>query len=133
QEASDSTLWVGGDFTHARLPNTNNRWTGAFVRFAARDVAPPATPAGLTVGNTGSADTLTWQPVPGASTYEVLRADRVIAVTSGSTAQFSDGGAGSRYFVRAVDAAGNRSATTAVVIAPEPDEEPEQPVDVLTA
>src|SRR5690606_10989674 len=90
---------------------------------------PPATPKDLVAIGGEDADSLTWSSVSGAARYEVFREDRVVASTTGTSVQVPSAGDGARYFVRAVDAAGNRSATTGVAIA----EVPEQPVDVITA
>ena len=49
------------------------------------------------------------------ATYEVIRNDRVVAVTTGSTATVPDSAGGDRFFVRASDGNGNRSASTSVV------------------
>ncbi len=120
QEASDGALWVGGDYTHARKPNTQNQWTGAFVRFAAADAEAPAAPGGLSATSSGDVDQLSWDAVSGAS-YEVLREDRVVASTTGTSMQLPALDGDTRYFVRAVDQASNRSATTPVAVAEEVD------------
>ncbi|MEO2098387.1 MAG: fibrinogen-like YCDxxxxGGGW domain-containing protein, partial [Brachybacterium sp.] len=131
EEASDGSLWVGGDYTYARTPNTLNQWTGAFVRFAATDAEAPATPQNLTASNAGATDVLSWSPVSGAS-YEILREDRVVATTTGTSFELPSIGAGTRYFVRAVDAASNRSATTPMSISEET-EPGEQSSTVITS
>ncbi len=133
-EGADGTLWVGGDFTHARAITTQNLWTGGFARFAARDVQPPATPDGLTVTADGTSDTVAWDPVGGGGTvsYQVLRTDRVVATTSQTQVELPPAPAGTRYFVRAADQAGNVSATTAAAWldeAPEPEPEPVRVLD----
>ncbi len=107
------TLWLGGDFTYARQANTQNQWTGGLVRFRLRDVDPPPTPQGVAVTATGDTDELGWSPVSESGvTYEVLRADRVVATTSSTSVTLPAAPLGSSYFVRTVDAAGNRSATS---------------------
>ncbi|HLQ81633.1 MAG TPA: fibrinogen-like YCDxxxxGGGW domain-containing protein [Brachybacterium sp.] len=115
QEASDGSLWVGGDYTYARGKNTQNQWTGAFVRFAPTDATAPAVPQDLTASSSEGTVQLNWQGVDDA-TYEVLREDRVVATTASvslSLPALEDPG---RYFVRAVDAAENRSATSPVAV-----------------
>lgn len=128
EQGTDGTLWLGGDITHVRQADATNRWTGAFARFSPRDATAPATPGQLTASHAAGTDTLTWNAVEGAS-YEVLRNDRTIATTVQTNYSVPAAAPGTRYFVRAIDAAGNRSATTAVVtptvLA--------QPVDVLAA
>ncbi|WP_262002152.1 delta-60 repeat domain-containing protein [Microbacterium sp. Mcb102] len=128
EQASNGSLWLGGDLTHVRQADATNRWTGAFARFAPRDAVAPTTPTGLTAARADGTDTLTWDAVDGAS-YEVLRNDRTIATTTDTRYSLPAAGQGTRYFVRSIDAAGNRSASTPVitpaVLA--------QPVDVLTA
>lgn len=119
EEASDGSLWVGGDYTYARLPNTQNRWTGAFVRFAPTDTTAPSTPRGLTASSASGVDQLSWEEVTG-STYEVLRNDRVVATTTAATTQLP-ATSGAQYFVRSVDRAGNRSATSHAVVPEEVD------------
>ena len=47
--------------------------------------------------------------------YEVLEGTRVVAVTTATTVSLPLPGAARRYAVRAVDAAGNRSASTPAV------------------
>jgi len=68
------------------------------------------TTKGIALSWTASTDTV------GTPKYEVLRNDRVIAGAYGTTS-YTDpyGSSEDRYFVRAVDAAGNRSASTPVL------------------
>ena len=130
EEASDGSLWVGGDYTYARLPNTQNYWTGAFVRFAPTDASAPSTPQDLMVSSAAGIDRLSWDGVPDG-TYEVLREDRVVATTPATSLQLP-AVSGARYFVRAVDHAGNRSATSRAVT-PEVVDPGTLPVEVIPA
>ncbi|MDN5655581.1 MAG: hypothetical protein L0G46_10930, partial [Kocuria sp.] len=130
EEASDGSLWVGGDYTYARLPNTQNYWTGAFVRFAPTDASAPSTPQSLTASSAAGVHHLSWDGVPDG-TYEVLREDRVVATTSATSLQLS-AISGARYFVRAVDQAGNHSATSHAVT-PEEVDPGTLPVEVVSA
>lgn len=119
---TDSTgvTWIGGDFTHARHDLISNQWTGSFVRFAARDDVAPSAPTDLAVHTTARSDVLRWAPSTddrdGTLTYQVIQGSRVVATTTGTTAEVPVAGAGTRYVVRAVDPAGNLSASTPVVV-----------------
>src|SRR5699024_8541198 len=62
---------------YARGKNTQNQWTGAFVRFAPTDATAPAVPQDLTASSSEGTVQLNWQGVDDA-TYEVLREDRVV-------------------------------------------------------
>ncbi len=102
---SRQCLWAGGDIVHGA---TTADWLGGFARFCPGDITPPTTPGALTIGG-GKL----WWPRShdngGAPSYEVLRNDRVVAVTASNRIVPPGHGV---YFVRAIDAAGNRSATT---------------------
>lgn len=117
--AEDGALWAGGDFTGSRTNLSTAQWNGGFVRYPAQDREAPGVPDKVTF-NQSTAKTvgLTWAEASDAASYEVLRDDRVVATTSSPRAIVPRGG-DDRYFVRAVDEAGNRSATTRVAIAPE--------------
>lgn len=122
---SNGVLWVGGDFDRSVRAGGAAQWSGGFVRFAPTDTSAPTTPGAITATPvSGGTQTLTWAASTDANgvTYEVLRGDRVIASTSTAsyTAPVTD--EPTNYFVRARDAAGNRSATTpAFTVAPVPD------------
>ncbi|HEY1740424.1 MAG TPA: fibrinogen-like YCDxxxxGGGW domain-containing protein [Acidimicrobiia bacterium] len=104
-------VWAAGDIVRGAVHNGAYDWLGGFARFCSRDTSAPTAPKNVKAAGT----TLSW----GASTdnsgaapqYEVIRNDRVITTTT--TTNFVVPGPG-RYFVRAVDAAGNRSASTLV-------------------
>ncbi len=122
---SRDVLWVGGDFTAALRPGDANQTVSGFVRFPERDDSAPTTPGSASITTVAGTLTASWTPSTddgGAVTYEVLRDDRVIAVTSSTSVELPDGPEGARYFVRAVDTAGNRSASTARLSAPAPED-----------
>jgi hypothetical protein len=111
------TVWAGGDLTGARTSRTRTQWAGGFVRFPTVDATAPTTPTGLRGTTQNGNTTLTWQPATdnsGSVSYEVLRDDRPIATTTERTFTVA-AAANARYFVRAVDAGGNRSASTPVL------------------
>ncbi|VXB66189.1 fibrinogen-like YCDxxxxGGGW domain-containing protein [Aeromicrobium sp. 9AM] len=119
QVATDGTLWAGGTFTSAVKENGSNGWVGGFVRFAPRPHTAPATPANLTVANANGSATVSWSASSTSGvTYEVLRNDRVVATSTTTSATVPGVSGGDRFFVRAVDSWGNRSASTPVTTAP---------------
>lgn len=131
--ADDGALWVGGDFIGSRTSPTKYQWNGGWVRYPTSDTAAPQAPADLrTAVSEPESVTLAWSAVDEDVTYEVLRDDRVVATTASATAQVPRGGE-NRFFVRAVDAAGNRSASTPVHLPPAPGEiDPSSPVLIET-
>ncbi|MDC4233605.1 galactose oxidase [Actinomyces sp. B33] len=115
---SNGSLWAGGDFNRSFTSLTSNQWSGGFVRFPARDQSAPEAPSLVrSTASDAASITLAWNGVPDAAGYEILRDDRPVAVSKTTTAQVPRGGE-NRYFVRAVDAAGNRSASSPVYSAP---------------
>ena len=110
-------LWFGGDFSGGSVVNGSRQFLQGFGTFCPLEQSPPPTPQNVVVGQSVGGMRLTWNPVvddrPGAVRYEVLRNDRVVSPQV-SSATFYDptGSATDRYVVRAVDAAGNRSATS---------------------
>ncbi|MDO4244209.1 MAG: fibrinogen-like YCDxxxxGGGW domain-containing protein [Actinomyces sp.] len=131
--ADDGALWVGGDFTGSRTSQTRSQWNGGWVRYPAQDRQAPGTPQDLrTTLSEEAAVTLAWTGVQDAVSYEVLRDDRVVATSTTAGAQVPRGGE-DRFFVRAVDAAGNRSASTPVHVPPAPGQtDPSSPVLIDT-
>jgi hypothetical protein len=118
----DSTgkLWTGGDYSGSTKVGFVSQWSGGFVRFPLNDHASPTTPSGLSVSAGTSGDAVSWSGSTdnsGSVSYQVLRNDRVVAVTSGTGVTLPSAPAGTKYFVRAADAAGNWSASTAAVTA----------------
>lgn len=115
---TNGNLWVGGDFTLSHIDTTRTQWNGGFARYDKRDNVAPETPTHLrTSAATTSTVTLDWEGVSDAVSYEVLRDDRAIGSTESTSIEVPRGGE-NRFFVRAVDAAGNRSATTPVYVPP---------------
>ncbi len=120
---STGTLWTGGDYKSSTRANEVNQWSGGFVRFAPRDSQSPSIPTQLT-GTPLSQDseTLSWgasSDNKGSAQYEVIRDRQVIGTTASLQFEVPREATPVRYFVRAVDTAGNRSASTPVhVVAP---------------
>lgn len=119
---STGTLWAGGDMVSAVRPNGTTQWVGGFVRFAPRDTTVPTRPGNLSSTPISSSTTrLTWtgsSDVGETPRYQVLRNDRVVATTTTTLFDVPTPAAPTRYFVRAVDSTGNRSATTPVHVVP---------------
>ncbi len=130
---SEGVLWVGGDISKT-LGTSGTQDTVGFARYAPRDITPAAAPSNLQVATADGKDQLSWTSgTKGATDYQVLRNDRVIAtVTGGKTTYEVDHQDGARYFVRSVDNAGNYSETTPVATAPAAPEETPAPVDEPT-
>ena len=111
---------MGGDFTLSHTDATRTQWNGGFARYDNRDNVAPEAPSLLrSSASNDSTVTLAWEGVADAVSYEILRDDRPIATSETTSVEVPRGGE-DRYFVRAVDAEGNRSATTAVYTAPAP-------------
>ncbi|MDH2443056.1 fibrinogen-like YCDxxxxGGGW domain-containing protein [Amnibacterium sp. CER49] len=127
---TDSTgvTWMGGDFTAARMGSTTKSWVGGFARFAPNDSTAPTSPTNLKVAAAATGVSASWTGSTdsgGRVAYEVLRDDRVIATTTATSITLPTGPDGAKYFVRAVDPSGNRSASTpaaqvALVVAGQP-------------
>lgn len=111
--AEDGTVWAGGDVTTGRT-TAGSQWLGGFGRWAPRDTTAPGSPSNLRA-TTQDAESvrLAWNPASGASRYQVLRDDRVVGTTGGTALTVPKGGE-NRFFVRAVDSAGNVSTSTPV-------------------
>ena len=117
---STGTTWMGGDFTAVRTGSTGKSWAGGYARFAPVDSTAPTAPTGLQVAATATGVRASWTAAgdaSGAVTYQVMREDRVVATTTATSAELPAAPAGVRYFVRAADAAGNLSASTAAATA----------------
>jgi hypothetical protein len=118
--AADGTLWSGGDYVSVVNRDGTNQWAGGFVRFAMRPHTPPAPPSGVTVSLSNGKAYVSWSASPTADvSYEILRNDRVVGVTSTGSVSTAIAGSttGDRWFVRATDGRGNRSASTPVATA----------------
>lgn len=113
-------MWTGGDMNRGSWTPSGFQWAGGFVKQCAGDSSAPTKPTGLTASSvtggvklafTGSTDN------SNSPKYEILRDDRVIGTTWGWS--FTDLISGShKYWVRAVDPSGNRSASTPAVTSP---------------
>jgi hypothetical protein len=111
---SRGVLWAGGDLVSSSTSAGASQWSGGHARFAPVDATAPATPAGFTVSSSAGTDNISWSASAGSpASYHVLRNDRVVATTTATSMSLPAMG-GARYAVRAADAAGNYSATTAV-------------------
>src|SRR3954471_12400927 len=118
---SNECMWAGGDLV--RQGASANPYYGGFERFCQRDAQAPSVPnAKATVS--GNDVALSWPASTDNATtpiqYEILKDDptfgtTVVASTFERTYTQSNVVGNARYFVRAVDANGNRSATTAVL------------------
>jgi hypothetical protein len=112
-------LWIGGDFIGGSVINGRRNYAAGFMRNCPVDSVAPATPTAGRVVATRKTRRVTWAPVRddrgGPVVYEVLRHDRVVARTTSTAWTDTDMRSKARYFVRAVDQAGNRSATTRVL------------------
>lgn len=121
QVDSNGTLWVGGDIVTAATKTAVNKWAGGMARFAQTDATAPSQPGNISQSqDTATTVKLSWGAATdnsGSVSYQILRNDRVIATTTGRSLTVPKGGE-NRYFVRAVDAAGNLSTSTPVSTAP---------------
>ena len=126
---TNGDTWFGGDFTRGRLPNGTSTWAGGFVRFAERDIAAPTTPGAMSVvSNTPTGARLSWGASTGqAARYELIRGNRVVATSGSTSIDVPPITEPTRFFVRAIDAAGNRSASTSVLVAQPPGAGPAAP------
>ena len=126
---SNSCMWAGGDITTV-AGVTSPTYYGGFTKFCGRDTQAPSTPTNVQTSVAGNDVTLTWtQSTDNATTpiqYEILKDDPTFGtIVVGTTYDrtFTDPGVtgAGRYFVRALDATGNRSATTSVIsLTPQP-------------
>ena len=121
QMDSRGTLWVGGDIESVTTKSKAGKWAGGFARYDASDSTAPPTPSNFRVTAQGT-DTvdLAWNLVAdagGGVRYEVLRDDRTVAFTTGNVNTLTvPKGGNNRFFLRAIDKAGNYSATTSVLV-----------------
>ncbi|GAB3245056.1 fibrinogen-like YCDxxxxGGGW domain-containing protein [Kineosporia babensis] len=116
---SNGVLWAGGDFVSGRNTNGTRVWTGAFMRFAPIDSTAPGAPADFTSRVVTNGLRLTWSPATDSSgravRYELIADDRVITTLNAATVLLDPPTETTRYFVRTIDRAGNRSASTPVL------------------
>ena len=114
--AHDGTLWAGGSFTSAVKENGANQWVGGFARFGVRPHTAPGAPSSPSVSLVNGKATVKWTAGSTSGvTHEVIRNDRVVATTTGTSATVNDSTTDDRFFVRASDGQGNRSASTSSV------------------
>jgi hypothetical protein len=110
-------MWLGGDLKAGRELGSN-RWLSGFSKHCPRDGVAPPRPLVSTSRPSPGTLRLSWPSVnddrAGSVSYEILEDDRVIATTASTTTTVGVD-ASTRLFVRAVDAAGNRSSTTSVI------------------
>jgi len=117
---STNVLWVGGDLQTVATSTKQSAFAGGFARFALNDSTAPTVPTSLAATATSATTvTLSWKKstdAGGGTHYEVLRDDRTVAFTSDNTTTLTVPlGGSNRFFVRAIDNAGNWSATTPVL------------------
>ncbi|MGA8210768.1 MAG: fibrinogen-like YCDxxxxGGGW domain-containing protein [Nocardioidaceae bacterium] len=113
-------VWAGGDVASVRT-TSGNRFSGGFARFPMVDTTPPPAPTDVRIiDQSATTLSLAWGTVSGDASpvhYQVLRDDRPIAFTAGNTGTITvPRGGSNRFFVRAVDSAGNASSSSAVLV-----------------
>jgi hypothetical protein len=115
-EDTNGCMWFGGDVRQGSwFAGTGYQWLGGFGKLCPREVSPPSVPTGLTARRSGADVTLAWGASlddVGTVRYEVLRDGRVIGTPTGRTFRDPAVAGPASYAVRAIDAAGNRSAST---------------------
>ncbi|MDJ0356112.1 PKD domain-containing protein [Paenarthrobacter sp. PH39-S1] len=115
---SNGALWAGGDLSLVATSSSERKWAGGLARFPQTDAAAPSTPSRVIASaDTTASVTLGWASATDGSSsvsYQILRDDRVVATTSALTAMVPKSGE-NRFFVRAVDAAGNLSSSAPVL------------------
>ena len=118
---SGACLWAGGDLQATGQPTSP--YYGGFMRFCPRDTQAPSTPTNLRTTTAANTVSLTWNASTDNGTdpiqYEVLRDDPTFGtIVEGTTYDrtWTDTNVvgTARYFVRALDTGGNRSASTPV-------------------
>ncbi len=119
---SSGCMWAGGDLV--RQGASANPYYGGYEKFCDRDTTPPSTPTNVQTQVADNNVTLSWTPSTDNATtpiqYEILKDDPTFGtVVVGTTfdRNFTDPGVTgtARYFVRAEDSTGNRSASTSVI------------------
>jgi hypothetical protein len=114
-------LWAGGDLTKTRRTG-DGHWqaSNGFARFCRTDNTPPTTPRSpKVVINKDKTVTVSWQASSATGSrvtgYTVFRDNYAVATVTGRSVRLPVALGVSRYAVRANDAAGNMSATTASI------------------
>ncbi len=119
---SNGCMWAGGDLV--RQGASASPYYGGYEKFCDRDTTPPSTPTNVQTSITGNNVTLSWTPSTDNATtpiqYEILKDDPTFGtIVVGTTfdRNWTDTGVTgtARYFVRAEDNTGNRSASTSVI------------------
>ena len=106
---SDNCMWTASDVIQGA---TTSDHLGGIARFCPGDTTAPSVPRMMKRIGTKLVWAASTDNVPGPLRYEILRNDRVVAVTT--TRAFTPKTHG-RYFIRAIDSAGNIGATTRVI------------------
>ncbi|MFC4058766.1 fibrinogen-like YCDxxxxGGGW domain-containing protein [Planomonospora corallina] len=117
---TNGCLWFGGDMNRGSWNSATGsyQWLGGFGRLCSGDATAPSAPSGLRLAGTTGGNKLAWSAASddsGQVGYEVFRNDRVIATTTGTSYTDTTASGAVKYWVRAVDDAGNRSASTAAL------------------
>ncbi len=117
---STSCLWTGGDLTQTkRVGDSTWQSSGGFARFCRNDSTAPTVPTALksTPAADGTTVAVSWtgstDDRAGGLRYTVLRGDVPIATTTSWKIVVPAADAPGTYVVRALDKAGNVSATSA--------------------
>ncbi len=130
-------LWFGGDFSRGSYRDGAYQWLGGFGKFCANDHTAPSVPTGVTTSAAAGGVTVHWaasaDDSAGTVTYEVLSGDRVIGTTTATSFVDPNPTYPDTYWVRAMDASGNRSATSPGVTEQGPDTTPPTAPTNLTA
>jgi hypothetical protein len=115
---SNGCLWVGGDLTNSRR-STDSAWqtSGGFATFCKADTTAPTVPtAAKAVKNADGSVKVSWtgstDNASGTIKYTVFRDNLAVATVTGWSATLPAVSGTSTYAVRALDKAGNTSATT---------------------
>ena len=114
---TNGCLWAGGDLTRTRRIG-DGKWqaSNGFARFCRSDNVAPSVPgAPKVVTNRDKTVTMSWTTstdAGGAVRYTVFRDNYAVATGTGTSAKLPAVTGTSRYAVRAMDPAGNLSATT---------------------
>jgi hypothetical protein len=116
-EDTNQCMWFGGDFRQGTFRNGAYQWLGGFGKFCQNDHTAPSVPQNVTATSGASGITVHWLAASdtggGTVTYEVLSGDRVIGTTTGTSLVDAEPNSPATYWVRAMDAAHNRSSTSA--------------------
>jgi trimeric autotransporter adhesin len=120
-EDTNQCLWVGGDLTRSKALSTKAWQTsGGFARFCHNDTTAPTAPTKVTATTSSSTVSLTWKASTEATSgvrYLVYRDNTVVASTTSLKATISAVTSSSSFRIRALDKAGNLSATSTAVTA----------------